>query len=148
LAHEDLFRHVLPSAPLDDKSQPRVFVEAQAVLGVLALCESGAAELIASDALIFEADANPDAVRRDFAAQAIGMASQFIRANDPLKSLAQSFIDEGVKPLDALHLASAVEANADYFCTCEYRLIKKARSLEMGRTKVVSPLELVREIQT
>ncbi len=97
--------------PLDDKTQLRVLVEAQAVLGVLALCESGNADLIASDALVFETDANPDAVRRDFAAQAIAMATQFVKPDDHLKARAQTFIDAGIKPLDVLHLASAVGAS-------------------------------------
>ena len=44
--------------PLDDKSQFRVLVEAQAILGVLALFEAGQVDLISSDALIFEIDAN------------------------------------------------------------------------------------------
>jgi hypothetical protein len=96
--------------PLDDKAQLRVFVEAQAVLGVLAFCELGNADLIASDALVFETDANPDAVRRDFAVQAITKATQFVKTNDQIKARAQTFIDAGIKPLDALHLASAVEA--------------------------------------
>lgn len=71
--------------PLGDKTQLRILVEAQAVLDVLALCESGNADLIASDALVFETDANPDAVRRDFAAQAIAKATQFVTTHDHLK---------------------------------------------------------------
>jgi hypothetical protein len=46
--------------PLDDRTQLRVLVEAEAILGVLALCDAGTVELIASDALVFEAEANPD----------------------------------------------------------------------------------------
>jgi hypothetical protein len=133
--------------PLDGKTQLRVLVEAQAVLGVLALCESGSADLIASDALVFETDANSDAVRRAFAAQAIAKATQFVKMDDHLKARAQTFTDAGIKPLDALHLASAVEAQADFFCTCDDRLLKKTRSLNTAPTKVVSPLELVSELQ-
>ena len=129
--------------PLDDKTQLRVLVEAQAVLGVLALCETGKADLIASDALVFENDANPDAVRRDFAAQAITKATQFVKTDDPLKDLAQTFIDGGIKPLDALHLASAIAAKADFLCTCDDRFSKKARSLNTAPTKAVSPLPLL-----
>jgi predicted nucleic acid-binding protein len=132
---------------LDDKTQLRVLVEAEAVLGVLALCESGQADLIASDALAFENDANPDAVRRDFANQALATATQFVQTDDPLKALAQTLIDSGIKPLDALHLASAIQAQAEFFCTCDDRLLNKARSLNTAPTKVVSPLELVSELQ-
>lgn len=133
--------------PLDDQTQLRVVVEAQAVLGVLALCESGHAELIASDALVFESDANPDAVRQDFAVQAIAKATQLVKTDDQIKAKAQTFIDAGIKPMDALHLASAVEAQADFFCTCDDRLLKKARTLNTAPTKVVSPLELISEIE-
>lgn len=133
--------------PLDDKTQLRVLVEAQAVLGILALCESGTVELIASEALVFESDANPDAVRRDFAAQAMATATQFVKTDDQLKARAQTFIDAGIKPLDALHLASAIAAQADFLCTCDERFLKKARFLNTAPTKVVSPLELVSELQ-
>ena len=133
--------------PLDDKSQLRVLVEAQAVLGLLALCESGQCDLIASDALVFETDANPDAVRRVFVGQAIAQATQFIKTDDQLKVRAQTFVDAGIKPLDALHLASAIQAQADYFCTCDDRLLRKASNLNTMPTQVVSPLELVSEIE-
>jgi hypothetical protein len=133
--------------PLDDKAQLRVLVEAQAILGVLSLCESGKADLIASDALVFESDANPDAVRRDFAVQALAKASQFVKTDDELKARAQTFIAAGIKPLDALHLASAIAAQANFFCTCDDRFLKKARTLNTAPTKVVSPLELVLDFQ-
>ena len=117
-------------------------------MGLLALCESGKLDLIASDALVFETDANPDAVRRDFAVEAIGKATQFVTTSDAIKARAQACIAVGIKPLDALHLPSAVEAQADFFCTCDDRFLKKARSLDTAPTKVVSPLELVSELQT
>ena len=134
--------------PLDDKSQLRVLMEAEAVLGVLALCELGKADLISSDVLVFENDRTPDAFRRDFASQAIAKAAQFVRVNDRIKSSAQSYVDAGIKPLDALHLATSVEAGASFFCTCDDRLLKKARALQTGGTKVVSPLELITELQS
>lgn len=133
--------------PIDDQTQLRVRVEAQAVLGILALCEDGRAELIASEALVFEIDANPEDVRRDFATQSIAKATQFVQADASVKARAQQFLAAGLQPLDALHLASAVEAHADFFCTCDDRFLKKARSLNTLPTKVVSPLELVSEIQ-
>jgi hypothetical protein len=133
--------------PLDDKTELRVLVEAQTILGVLALCESGKADLIASDALVFEADANPDAIRRDFAAQTMAKATQFVKTDDQVRACAQTFIDDGVKPLDALHLASAIAAQADFLCTCDDRFLKKARLLDTAPTQVVSPFELVKELQ-
>jgi hypothetical protein len=40
-----------------------------------------------------------------------------------------------------------LEASADFFCTCDDRLLKKARSIGTATTKIVMPLELVAEIQ-
>ena len=112
------------------------------------MCESGAVELIASDALVFETEANPDVVRREFATQAITKATEFMQSNDQVKGKAQMFVASGIKPLDALHLAFAVVAQANFFCTCDDRFLKKARSLDTSPTVVVSPVELVAELQT
>ena len=133
--------------PLDDKTQFRVLVEAEAILGAMAIGEAGGFEMIASDALVFEADATPDPVRRNFAAQAIAKAQRFVVADAQVKTRARAFVDAGVKPLDALYLASAIAAEADYFCTCDDRLLRKARTVDTAPVKVVSPLELVAEIQ-
>lgn len=134
--------------PLDDKTQLRVLLEAQAVLGVLALCESGKADMMSSAALVFESDANPNAVRKDFADQSIAKATVFVATDRRVKAQAQQFIDAGIKPLDALHLSSAIAGKADFLCTCDDRFLKKARSLNTHPTKVVTPLELVSELQT
>jgi len=40
--------------PLDSQDDVRVATEAQAVLGILRLCESGRVALVGSDALLFE----------------------------------------------------------------------------------------------
>ena len=134
--------------PFDDKSQMRVQVEAEAVLAILHVCESGNAVLVGSDALVFETDGNPDPVRRDFAARTIARAGQFVSTTAELKARAQTYMAAGVKALDALHLASAVEAQAEFFCTCDDRLLKKARTLTTPPPRIVAPLELVMELQS
>src|SRR3954454_14797766 len=51
--------------PLDDRSQPRVNLEAEAMLTILGLVENGDLELIASVALEFEVDRTPDSRRSE-----------------------------------------------------------------------------------
>jgi hypothetical protein len=46
-----------------------------------------------------------------------------------------------------LHLATAEEAHADYFCTCDDRFLKKAKALEDMTIQVVSPLALIEELE-
>ena len=64
--------------PLDTKTHLRIAVEAEAILGLLTLRESGQAELVASEALIFEAGRNPHPVRKRYAAEVLSKAKIFV----------------------------------------------------------------------
>src|SRR3954468_24253593 len=88
--------------PLDDKIQLRVLVEAEAVLGIIALCESGQAELVSSDALEFEAGRNPHPVRKAYALGILGKAGRFVRLSAEVERRARALNQVGLKPLDAL----------------------------------------------
>ena len=132
--------------PLDDRSQPRIAVEAEAVLIVLAMCESGGVKILSSDALRFEIDLIPGKARKDNALAILQLAGELIEITMKIEALALKLGAEGLKPLDSLHLASASVAKADYFCTCDDRLLRKARGLTGLDTKVVSPVELVMEL--
>ena len=98
--------------PLDTKTQLRVAVEAEAVLGILALCESGQAELIASEALAFEGERNPHPVRKRYTLEVLSKATLFVPTDSRVEERARTLHASGIKPLDALHLASALEAQA------------------------------------
>ena len=65
---------------------------------------------------------------------------------EEIEAQARAFVKAGMKPLDALHLASASWAKAAYFCTCDDKLLKKGKKLKSLETKVVSPLELIAEV--
>ena len=45
--------------PLDNRTQLRVALEAEVIIGLLASCKVGIIELVSSDVLIFEAEQNP-----------------------------------------------------------------------------------------
>ena len=132
--------------PFDDRSQPRIAVEAEAVLVILALCESHHLRLISSEALLFEIGRIPDQTRRYDALAILKMAKEDIELTTGIETLARRLRASGLKPLDALHLAFASAAKADYFCTCDDVFLRKAKTLEGLNTTVVSPTELVMEI--
>ena len=52
--------------PLDNKTKIRVSVEAEAILNILTLCESGQIKLVSSPALIFEADKIKSPTRKTY----------------------------------------------------------------------------------
>jgi len=66
--------------------------------------------------------------------------------NNTIEALAGKLGASGLKPLDALHLAFASASEVDYFCTCDDKFLRKAKSLEGLKIKVVSPTELVMEV--
>lgn len=133
--------------PFDDKSQPRIAVEAEAVLVILALCESGSLKLVSSDALLFEIGHIPDHDREADALEILKIAKEILILTPKIEKLSRKLGESGLKPLDALHLAFAFDSKVDYFCTCDDKLLKKAKNLSELSTKVVSPTELVMELE-
>jgi predicted nucleic acid-binding protein len=132
--------------PFDNKSQPRIAVEAEAVLVILALCESDCLKLISSDALLFEIGRIPEQDRKDDALAILKIAEETIELTIEIEALAGKLGASGLKPLDALHLAFASASKVDYFCSCDDKFLRKAKSLEGLKIKVVSPTELVMEV--
>jgi predicted nucleic acid-binding protein len=132
--------------PLDDKTQPRVAIEAEAVLTILGLCEKGSAQLVVSQSLRFETERNPHPLRREYALGVLSRATVLAPTGDSVDDRARQFNAAGIKPLDAAHLAAAVEAQVDYFCTCDDRFLRRAQAVDTLGTKVVTPLELVSEM--
>ena len=133
--------------PLDSRNQIRIGLEAEAVLGILALFESGKVELISSEVLLFETDRNPNPARQEYAMQVLSKTTLFVTLDEQIEKRAREFESLGIKPLDALHLASAEHAQAEYFCTCDNRLLKKAKAISGFKTKVISPIELTEELE-
>jgi len=133
--------------PFDDKSQPRIAVEAEAVLMILSLCESGRLKLISSDALYFEISRTPDQDRKEDVLAILQITAASIDLTQEIEKLARKLSASTLKPLDALHLAFASAAKVDYFCTCDDKFLKKAKKLEGLNIKVVSPTEMVMEME-
>ena len=103
--------------PLDDKSQMRIRLEAEAILSVLEMCKAGELDLISSEALELEIEKNPLVTRRHYAESALESAHAHIMLNENIERRSHELLTLGIKPLDALYLASAEAAESDYFCT-------------------------------
>lgn len=127
--------------PLDSKTQIRIIMEAEAILGILTLCETGQLELVSSEALQYEVQQTPHPIRRDFGLEVLSKAASVVTLNETIENRARAFGQIGLKALDALHVASA-EA-ADFFCTCDDHVLKKANNIDDLSVTVVSPLELI-----
>jgi predicted nucleic acid-binding protein len=133
--------------PLDTYDQIRITLEAEAVLGIVALCDAERLELVSSEALEYESEQNALPVRQEHAQAVLAKAQIFAAVTTPVEQRAEAFVKLGVKPLDALHLALAESAGADYFCTCDDRLLRKIRRIQALKVQAISPVDLVQELE-
>jgi predicted nucleic acid-binding protein len=132
--------------PLDDRSQLRIRLEAEAVLGILMAVETGHVQLMSSEVLVFEVRMNPHPQKRAFVSAIIESCSSETRINEQIETRAISLQNDGFKAYDALHLACAEAGSADYFCSCDDRLLKKAGTRSDLRMKTMSPMDLIKEL--
>ncbi len=133
--------------PLDTPSHVRITLEADAVLGILAFCDTGQAELVSSEALVYEIGKNPLPVRREHGNAVLAKAKQIIVVTKDIKKRAEYFVEHGIKNLDALHLALAETEKVDYFCTCDDKFLRNSKRVPDLQVKVLSPLDLIQEIE-
>jgi hypothetical protein len=129
--------------PLDDQTQLRIRAEAEAVLSVLALCEAESLDLVTSGAHVVENAKCPHPDRRTHVADVLSLSGLYVEAGPGVLRRAERLEASGIKRLDAIPPASAIEAGADFFCTTDDQLLRRGRSANTDPTSVVSPLELV-----
>ena len=129
--------------PLDDQSQLCIATETEAILGILDLVERSELTLLKSAAHAIETQQNPYPDRKDHALAVLSLASHYLATTSEVTERAKTFAGAEIKRLDALHLALAVEGEADFFCTTDDKLLHCGRKADTKETLVVSPLELV-----
>lgn len=84
--------------------------------------------------------------RKEILQDILKNASTRVLVDDSIELRTRGLIAEGIKPLDALHLASAESVQVDFFCTCDDRFLKKAKAVVNLACKPVSPIELIEDI--
>lgn len=132
--------------PFDDQTQPRIRVEAEAVLAILTAVEAGDVSMVGSDALVYEVNRMSDLTRRSETLALLMLASEQVEVDAAAAKLAESLATIGIKPMDAIHLALASTASVDFFGTCDDGLLNKGRVVANLRCKVVSALDLLWEV--
>jgi predicted nucleic acid-binding protein len=132
--------------PLDDQTHPRIRVETEAIFVILAAVQAGELSLLGSEALDYEIANIPDETRQSDARAVLTLASERLQVTDAVESLATDFSQSGIHAMDALHLALASTAKADFFCTCDDQLLRRAEALSGLGCKVISLLALVAEV--
>jgi predicted nucleic acid-binding protein len=129
--------------PFDDQSQPRIFLETQAVILILQMVEAGVVNLVSSSVLEYENSKNPYPRKRRAMEHYLQRATWHQTLNEDIRQRAQELEQSGVKTLDALHVASAEAGGCEYLLTTDKRLINRCQALTL---KVMNPADFVLEI--
>ena len=125
--------------PLDTPDHVRIVLESEAVLGIIAFCDNGQIELLSSEALLYEGEQSSLPTRKEHTLAILEKAKSIINVAKKETLRAEKIMSFGLKPLDALHLALAETGKADYFCTCDDKLLRNAKRVEDLMVKVINP---------
>jgi predicted nucleic acid-binding protein len=130
--------------PFDDQAQVRIRLETIAVFSILQRIKKGDLQLLWSFMLDYENSLNPNDDIHQEIEQVSVLAGETIMPDDAILISALTFEKQGIKPRDALHLACAIKGGADYFLTCDDKIVKRATDLNM---KVINPVMFVEETE-
>jgi predicted nucleic acid-binding protein len=133
--------------PFDDQTQARIRLEAEAVLMILAECETGHWQWIGSEAIDLEISQTPDPERRRRVQLLALHAHRSIVVGQPEIERARQIETWGISAFDALHLACAESGRADVFLTTDDRLLRKSAGYaKQLHVRVENPLVWLREV--
>lgn len=129
--------------PLDDQSQPRVRLETIAILSILKAVKEKKFGLIWSFMHEYENSLNPfDDIRLEIALTS-SLVSYQVHIHEDILQTAKKLEAAGIKPRDAMHFACAQRGKADFFLTCDDKLLKKA-ALTKQKIQVMNPVDFFR----
>lgn len=132
--------------PFDDQSQVRIRLETIAIFAILQSIKNGEYSLLWSFMIDYENSLNPHDDIREEIEMLSSLANEIISPDEFILNKAKEYESAGIKPRDAIHLACALKGGAEYFLTCDYKLIKKASEIKIN-FKVINPLRFVEEME-
>lgn len=72
----------------------------------------------------------------------LSLAVEYHRVERTIQKRALEFEMQGISAIDALHVATAESANADFFIACDDRLLKKGK---LFKVKSINPVDFVQK---
>ncbi len=131
------------SRPYDECLNDEIAQETELIEAVFDLVDLGVFTLVDSEVLDIESQAIQDEEKRVKVNAVRDRAKYYVSLSPQVEQRASEFIGYGIKPMDALQLASA-EKGAEVFITVDKRLLKKARKIHTLKVKVFNPIEFWR----
>ena len=128
--------------PFDNQSQLRIHLETEAKLSIQARILSGVYRLAWSYILDYENRQNPFRERREQIARWRTRSSLIVTESERILNDAAQFHCQGLRKMDALHLACAVNAQVDCFLTTDDGIIRKSHLVTL---RVTDPIGFIKE---
>ena len=132
--------------PFDDQTQDRIRLEAEAIMAILFNCQHETWKLIGSDIIDLELSKIQNPIKKQKTVLLASIASNTIKYNKNIESKALKYHQTGIDLFDALHIASAEEADADIMLSTDDSLIKKANNINIIKIKVENPVNWFMEV--
>jgi len=127
--------------PFDEQAQLRVVLETLAKLNIQQQMRDGVLEYVWSSVLDFEISKSRFLDRSLQIMPWAKGAVINVQIDDSIRFRAKEFEANGLKAMDALHVACAEAAECDWFFTTDRGVLKKARNLTSMR--VANPVEFI-----
>lgn len=121
-------------------------MEAEAVLTILRRVEASVWELVGSEIVELETGRMTDLERRQRVRALAGLAATKSVVDSTAKERAREWVELGVKPVDALHLACAEGAGVDMFLTTDDQLLHAIRRARRTGVMANNPLPWLNEV--
>ena len=131
--------------PFDNQSGIRIRIETEAKLYIQEQIKAGKLNLVWSYILDFENEQSPFIERKISISKWKKFAVSDVEESETLLKTANSLQKSGLKSKDALHLASAIEANAEYFITTDDGILKKTSKFD--KILVVNPTDFIKKLK-
>lgn len=133
--------------PFDDALHDRIMLEAEAVAQIMELVETGRVTDYSSEMSLIEMERTRDPDRRKKVIALLPDPARIIPLTDELLDAAEEIVALGFQLADAVHLATAIQLEVDYFVTVDDKLIKRiARLSRPISVRAVNPVDLLQEL--
>jgi predicted nucleic acid-binding protein len=130
--------------PFDDQSQPRIVIETIEFLFLLSKAINEEITIINSFVLEDENSKNPFIDRKDKICDLLKVASGYVNYSEKIENRAKEIEKFGIMAVDALHIACAEMARADFFVTCDDLLIRKGNTNKTKlKVRVINLMEFM-----
>ncbi|MDR0294509.1 MAG: PIN domain-containing protein [Oscillospiraceae bacterium] len=131
--------------PFDDQSQDRVYLESEAILSILAICQGGRFDLVHSDIIDLELSKLANGSKQKKICALHSVATRILRAVPEIFTLSEIFQKNGIKPMDSLHLAIVEHFGIDVLLTTDDQFERMAKRLRI-KSRVVNPVIWLMEV--